>query len=1014
MYNAPDEVEACLDRVLRWTPRNVGVLVIDDASPDPAIAPLLDRYRTEPRVRILRNEQNLGFTGTVNRGMDWCRGDVVILNSDARVVPNWFQSLRAAAYSGDRVASASATSDNAGAFSLPEPGANPSPGIDEDALARLYDQRSPRRWLACPTAHGFCAYLRRAAIDEVGTFDIERFPRGYGEENDWSMRAGAAGWTHVIDDSTMVFHSNAASFSPDQKSELVDRARAVVDELHPTYTPAIRSVFSEHMPIVRTDARATHAAAEALAASGSTVRPRLLSVVHKGRGGTPQTNRDLMGALETDWDPWILTSDGTRLELSHVVAGVPELVETIDLDITLGANIASSPVYRSTVARIVMTMGFELVHVRHLFKHAQDDLADILRAVGVPSVLSFHDFYFVCPNIHLLDDQGNFCGGVCTPGAGECSAPATGTALPIPLKHDWVYDWRDAVRGRFDAFDQFVTTSPSAARILTDHFPALGDGRLTVIPHGRDLSAERRVATAPTPDRVRIVVIGNLSHAKGGSFLRELLACDTENRLDVHVLGEVETAYKDLRCTFHGRYQRKELPSLLAEIQPAFGALLSIWPETWSHTLSESWAMGLPVLVGHEGGALTDRVVEHGGGWVIDTGNAAGSYADICSIAADAERWQAGADGATIDHLTSTAQMGDRYREVYEKARSRRTGLSTVDVRVVTDRGKSPGSAHVRALRRFSHPEVVRQLDVSPPNITAPKAAPASVLWVERTAIEIEEVDELLADRDRWGAHLVVDLDDDLVNADQLPKKFADYAPTMVRLVGEADLVTVSTPPLLDVIRPLARDVELLPNQLDEGLWWGAGGPEHAPRRPEGDDLRILYMGTATHGDDIELLRNPIVSLRSAINRDVTLCVVGGAPPSDDEWFERIPVPNDAKEYPAFVAWLRSIGGDHDFAVAPLCDTRFSRSKSDLKFLEYAALGLPCAASDVAPYRSTIEHGTDGLLVANDDDAWLAALTELADRNRQDELRRHAIAHVQTRTISATAADFVTMLQRRT
>ena len=91
----------------------------------------------------------------------------------------------------------------------------------------------------------------------------------------------------------------------------------------------------------------------------------------------------------------------------------------------------------------------------------------------------------------------------------------------------------------------------------------------------------------------------------------------------------------------------------------------------------------------------------------------------------------------------------------------------------------------------------------------------------------------------------------------------------------------------------------------------------------------------------------------------------------------RLSPPDD--RYDAFVPWFRSVAAQCDVAVAPLVDSDFNRGKSNLKFLEYAAAGLPVVASDVGPYAATIRSEQDGLLVANDTDAWFEAIVRLLD-----------------------------------
>lgn len=90
-------------------------------------------------------------------------------------------------------------------------------------------------------------YLRRAALDEIGDFDEAAFGRGYGEENDWCMRASAAGWRHLLCGDLFVFHAGGASFGQDAK-DLQASAMAVLESRYPDYNREVAE-FVERDPI---------------------------------------------------------------------------------------------------------------------------------------------------------------------------------------------------------------------------------------------------------------------------------------------------------------------------------------------------------------------------------------------------------------------------------------------------------------------------------------------------------------------------------------------------------------------------------------------------------------------------------------------------------------------------------------------------------------------------------------------------------------------------------------------
>lgn len=238
VYNAATAVETCLDSVLAHTRGNARLIVIDDASPEAAIAPLLQRYAGRRGVELLCNARNQGFTATANRGIEAAgSADVVLLNADTEVAPGWLSGLRRAAWAAHDTASATAVSDNAGAFSVPEleqPNPFP-PGWTFAEAALALRQQAGSAYPRLPTGNGFCLYLKRAALDAVGVLDAQAFAQGYGEENDWCQRAEAAGWRHVIAGDVLVRHARSQSFGDARRLSLGAAGMAVLRARWPRY-----------------------------------------------------------------------------------------------------------------------------------------------------------------------------------------------------------------------------------------------------------------------------------------------------------------------------------------------------------------------------------------------------------------------------------------------------------------------------------------------------------------------------------------------------------------------------------------------------------------------------------------------------------------------------------------------------------------------------------------------------------------------------------------------------------
>ncbi|GAB4181812.1 MAG: hypothetical protein Tsb002_02250 [Wenzhouxiangellaceae bacterium] len=216
VYNAAADLAICLESLIDTLAPTTPVLVINDASPDPTVEQLFQRLqrRVWPSWQWLHNERNLGFVGTVNRGMGLTEGDVVLVNSDTQVTTGWLQRLEQCAASDPRIATITPLTNNGEIASWPQMCRDNGWPDDAERIARACVAAGPPLYPDMPTAVGFCMWIRRAALQQLGNFDEAAYGRGYGEENDFSQRARQHGWRNVLCDDAYVAHRGGASFGP--------------------------------------------------------------------------------------------------------------------------------------------------------------------------------------------------------------------------------------------------------------------------------------------------------------------------------------------------------------------------------------------------------------------------------------------------------------------------------------------------------------------------------------------------------------------------------------------------------------------------------------------------------------------------------------------------------------------------------------------------------------------------------------------------------------------------------
>ena len=287
----------------------------------------------------------------------------------------------------------------------------------------------------------------------------------------------------------------------------------------------------------------------------------------------------------------------------------------------------------------------------------------------------------------------------------------------------------------------------------------------------------------------------------------------------------------------------------------------------------------------------------------------------------------------------------------------------------------------------------------------------ADVVITQRTVINTsEKADRLLAYCRNTGARLVFDLDDDLLSMPEYhPERrhYEEFASIGLRLIAGADEFWVATQALADRFAGIAKRISVVPNEIDDRIWHTGRADVLDLSRP----VRFLYMGTSTHRPDFERLIEPAWSkLVSKFGKIIELDLIGvvdGASP-DAEWNNVRRPAEIGNSYPAFATWLQTLQTlrNYDVGLAPLLDNAFNRCKSDLKWLEYSAMGLATIAANLPAYSQSIEHERTGLLVSADANGFHEAMHRLiVDSELRQSLQRNASRVVEEKRLAARTAE---------
>ncbi|WP_454021082.1 glycosyltransferase [Azospirillum sp. Marseille-Q6669] len=629
VHRGREETMACLRSVFAAgdaTPCEI--VVIDDASPDEDLVRELKALAEAGRITLLRNQHNLGFPATVNRGLALHPDrDAVLLNADTLVAGPWLERLRAAAWSAADVGTVTPLSNDATILNYPSGADRPFPPslTETAALDRLARTVNAGLRVDLPTAVGFCAYIRRDCLRETGPFEEWLFGRGYGEENDFCLRAHRLGWRHLGAADVFVAHVGGRSFGR-QKAILAARNSHLLERLHPGYDALVQDFIAAD-PLMA--ARRRLDLARWAEGGGTAQGPAVLLVTLAGRGGVARFIEE-----RTD----VLRAEGWRvLRLIPETAGAAEGNEDDDEDDEENARRHPSipserrcrieamdrPDLRDLVFRTrgeldelveaLRLAGTAAVEIHHLLGH-DPAVLDLAGRLGVPYDLTIHDYGLICPRLSLVDKDGRYCGEPELAACERCTADPDDRADPELTVGALRRRTRTLAAG---ARRVTAPTRDVAARLLRHIAP-------------RPIEVRPWEDIAPPPPqpprrrdgrRWRVCTIGAVGIQKGYEVL---LACarDAAARglpLEFVVVGFSE-ADPPLFETGHGfvtgRFTEAEAVALVRAQEADIAFLPSISPETWCYALSTAWKAELEV-VAFDLGAMSERIHEKGGGHLL-------------------------------------------------------------------------------------------------------------------------------------------------------------------------------------------------------------------------------------------------------------------------------------------------------------------------------------------------------------------------------------------------------------
>jgi len=228
----------------------------------------------------------------------------------------------------------------------------------------------------------------------------------------------------------------------------------------------------------------------------------------------------------------------------------------------------------------------------------------------------------------------------------------------------------------------------------------------------------------------------------------------------------------------------------------------------------------------------------------------------------------------------------------------------------------------------------------------------------------------------------LTEIDDYVLDTPTYNEAFEQFQPgqkfreIIVEQMKALDGIIVSTPFLKESYEELNPHTYVVKNAIDLKMW------PKAPKKTK--DIRLGWVGGGNHIEDLRTIEKPLKEFLKQ-NDNVSFYCVHGVP----EFFKGCSQIHTPHNWVPLNKYGRAIAKHgFDIGLAPLVDNNFNRGKSNLRKLEYGALGIPVVAANVGEFKRTVNHGKDGLIYTNDESFKAALLSLTTNKNLREVMGR--------------------------
>lgn len=592
--------------------------IIDDSSSDEQVLSFIEQFQKDNPscfITFTRNRKQAGIARNLNRAVGSTNNHIVLVHPGIEVPSGWLERLMAPIMAFEDVATATPFTNADTLCSFREFTGDPSlpewQGLEDTDIC--FGKIAPLdKYPGIPAGTGFCMAINRNFIDRIGMFDTKTFGSEPGAVIDWSFNAFRNGYRNVLVPNLFIQnHSQEDYFSGSEKQGLFSRHVQKIVRKHPGYLKAIKE-YTENDP----SREVRQLLLLLLLASENSAAKKVLFLDHDlGGGANLFRKKYIKEALQREEKVFLLLYNYARKQYelifyhhNHQLSFHTKNLEHIKLFLRTCANLDS----------IILSETVSFPNISALLEM----ILDLKKAHDTTLTTLIHDFFCICPNFHLLNNDMIFCDVPDDILKCQVCLPQNDSDFRIFYRNTDIVFWRKKWSRALDESSDIVCFSNSSKEILLKAYPALPADKIHVKPHKVDHLPEMAPAIQRRrPDKkeyVTIGILGNINVPKGAKIVEKMVEMiEAEKRnTKIVIIGRLHSPLKNRLLLVTGKYQHNELPRLIHKHQIDIFFTPSICPETFSYTTEEIIQMSLPLAVFNIG-APAERARHYSKGIII-------------------------------------------------------------------------------------------------------------------------------------------------------------------------------------------------------------------------------------------------------------------------------------------------------------------------------------------------------------------------------------------------------------